>query len=246
MKQVVFLMFPLFFIVSMPFVGEAANVNINISVPAPPPPLPLIEPPPSLEFAGPPDVVVVPSGPSDVYLVPNTVGLYFYGGFWYRFHRGHWFKASLYSGPWVTIRETLVPRDVVVIPPDYVLVMPPGYHRIHYGDFHSHWRDWGRHHYWKNHSWYKEHSHHHWGGRDFHSPSVGQHGNVKGPGDRRPEVKQGNRGPGGAGSGGPGPAGGPKVGKGSGPGIPGGPPHNGPEHRGNKPIGAGPKADRPA
>ena len=43
-------MVSLFFVVGMALVG-AAEVNININVPPPPP----------LEFAGPPDVVVVPS-----------------------------------------------------------------------------------------------------------------------------------------------------------------------------------------
>lgn len=180
MKQIVLLIVSLFFVVGMPFVGAAGDVNINIGVP--PPPAPVQEPPPPLEFAGPPDVVVVPSGTSDVYLVPNMAGLYFSGGNWYRFHRGYWFRASLYSGPWITIREALVPGAVVVIPPDYVLGMPPGYHRIHYGDFHGHWRDWGRNHYWNRYGWYKDHSHHHWGGRDFRKPPlVGHHG---GPGDR--------------------------------------------------------------
>ena len=128
MKRIVLLMFSLFLVAGIPFVGAVAEVNINISVPPPPPP------PPPLEFPGPPDVVVVPSGPNDVYLVPDMAGLYFYGGYWYRFNEGYWFRASLYSGPWITIRQSLVPRAVVVIPPDYVLSMPPGYHRIHYGE----------------------------------------------------------------------------------------------------------------
>ncbi len=165
MKQIVSLMVSLFFVVGMALVGEA-QVNVNVSVPPPPP----------LEFAAPPDVVVVPSGASDVYLVPNTVGLYFHGGYWYRFHRDHWFRASIYNGPWVTIREPLVPRVVVGIPPDYILGLPPGYHRIHYGDFHGHWRDWGRNHHWNNHAWYRDHSQHHWGGREFHRPPLAHRG----------------------------------------------------------------------
>jgi hypothetical protein len=165
MKQIVLLMVSLFFVVGMALVGEA-QVNINISVPPPPP----------LEFAAPPDVVVVPSGARDVYLVPNTVGLYFYGGYWYRFYRDHWFRASLYNRPWVIIRESLVPRVVVAIPPDYILGLPPGYHRIHYREFHSHWRDWGRNHHWNNHAWYRDHSKHHWRGREFHRPPLAHRG----------------------------------------------------------------------
>jgi len=149
-------------IIGMSVVGAVAGVSINISVPPPPPP--------PLAFATPPDVVVVPSGASDVYMVQNTVGLYFHGGYWYRFHGDHWFRASLYSGPWRPVGVSLVPRAVVAIPPDYILGMPPGYHRIHYADFHRHWRDWGRNHYWNSHGWYRDHSQHHWGGRDFHRP----------------------------------------------------------------------------
>ena len=157
MKKMGFFLVSLFLVAGTPLVGEA-QVNININVPPPPP----------LQFAGPPDVVVVPSGTSDVYLVPNTAGLYFYGGYWYRFHHDHWFRASLYSGPWVTIGTSLVPRAVWGIPPDYILGLPPGYHRIHYGDFHRHWRDWGHNRHWQNQSWYRDHSRHHWGGREFH------------------------------------------------------------------------------
>ena len=193
MKKIVSFMFSLFLVAGVLFVDAAAEVNININVPLPPP----------LEFAGPPDVVVVPSGTVDVYLVPNTVGLYFYGGYWYRFYGGFWFRASLYSGPWITIRETIVPQPVVVIPPDYILGMPPGYHRIHYGDFHTHWRDWGRTRHWHNQTWYRDHSQHHWGSRDFHKPPVAHGGDIHKPGDRGPGsagkgpgVKPGDRGPG--------------------------------------------------
>ncbi len=49
--------------------------------------------------AGPPDVVVVPSGTSYVYMVPDTIGLYFYHGYWYLFHKRHWYRSTMYSGP---------------------------------------------------------------------------------------------------------------------------------------------------
>ncbi len=166
MKNIISLIVCLVSVISVPSVGAAADVSVNINIGAPPP----------LTFAAPPDVVVVPSGTSDVYLVPNTVGLYFYGGYWYRFHGGYWFRASLYSGPWNGISVSLVPADVVVIPPEYILSLPPGYHRIHYGDFHGHWREWGRNHYWNKQAWYRDHAAHHWGGRDFHRPPEAHHG----------------------------------------------------------------------
>ena len=160
MKQIVLLMVSLFFVVGMALVG-AAEVNINIGVPPPPP----------LEFAGPPDVVVVPSGTGDVYLVPNSVGLYFYRGNWYRFHGDRWFRSTIYSGPWSYIATPRIPQVVVAIPPDYILGVPPGYHRIHYNDFHRNWQTWGNSRHWNSYGWYRDHSQHHWGGRDFHRPS---------------------------------------------------------------------------
>jgi len=212
MKRSIVFLVSLFLVVGMSL-GAAAEVNININVPPPPP----------LEFPAPPDVVVVPSEASDVYLVPGTAGLYFFGGFWYRFNEGYWYRAAHYRGPWVSIYETLVPRPVLVIPPDYILSVPPGYHRIRYGEFHNHWRDWGRNHYWSRQPWYREHAEHHWAGRDFHRPPASAGGKV--------EAEKGPRG-GGPGAGKPAGAG-PKVGaeKGLKTGGPGA----------GKPAGAGPK-----
>ncbi len=165
MKRIGLFMVSLFFVAGMALVA-AAEVNISIGVP-PPPPLP---------FAAPPDVVVVPSEASDVYLVPNTAGLYFHGGYWYRFHEGRWFRSDIYNGPWAYVEQPRVPRAVVVIPPDYILGVPPGYHRIHYGDFHGHWRDWSRDRHWHRYDWYRDHGRHHWGGREFHRAPVAHHG----------------------------------------------------------------------
>ena len=164
MKQVLLVAVCLFFILGTAFVGSA-QVNVSISVPPPPP----------LAFPAPPDVVVVPSESTDVYLVPNTVGLYFFGGAWYRFHEDHWFRSGIYNGPWVYVDAPRIPRAVAAIPPDYILGVPPGYHRIHYGDFHSHWRDWGHNHYWGRQPWYREHAEHHWGGREFHRSVEAHH-----------------------------------------------------------------------
>jgi len=247
-KQIALLLASLFFVLGVPFVGTAADVNININVPPPPPPAqqespppaePAPEAPPPMEFAAPPDVVVVPSGTSDVYLVPDTAGLYFYGGFWYRFHRGFWFRSAVYNGLWAPIGVTLVPPAVVVIPPDYVLGMPLGYHRIHYDEFHSHWRGWGRDRHWHNQPWYRDHAAHHWGGREFVRPvHRGEDKRGVRPGDKRPVgpgpgVKPGVHGPGHVG---------PREGVkpvGPGPGVKPGPGHVGPRE-GVKPVGPGP------
>lgn len=165
MKRTLVFMVSLFLVVGISL-GAAAQVNTNIP------------PPPPLEFPAPPDVVVVPSEQTDVYLVPRTVGLYFCNGFWYRFNEGYWYRApaGIFAGliaPWTPIYETRVPIPVLVIPPDYILSLPPGYHLIPHSEFARHWMDWGRNHYWRTQPWYREHAEHHWGGREFQRPPAG-------------------------------------------------------------------------
>jgi hypothetical protein len=143
MKQIVYLVVSLLFVVSMPLVGEAGDVNITIGVPPP------------LVFAAPPDVVVVPSGAAYVYMVPGRPGLYFYNNFWYRFHGGHWYWSSIYSGRWAYIETHHVPRYIIDVPPDYYRHLPPRYHRIHYGDLHRHWYSWDKSRHWNGYDWYK-------------------------------------------------------------------------------------------
>jgi hypothetical protein len=159
MKKVIFLMFFLSFLVVMPLVGTAGDVNISIGLTPPPPPppegQPEVEALPPEQFAEPPDVVAVPSGTSYVYMVPNTVGLYFYNDYWYRFNRGYWYRSDIYSGPWTYIGVSLVPQVIVDIPPEYPLYLPPRYHRIHYYDLHRHWRQWDRNRHWNRYDWFR-------------------------------------------------------------------------------------------
>lgn len=174
MKHVLMLLAVLFFAFVMPNVGKAENININIGIPsqsAPPPapgnyddePLtPLYEDddqnydsPPPLAFDSEPEMVVVPSGDRYVYMVPNYPGIYFYGGHWYRHHRGYWFRSSIYNGDWAYVGVSLVPRFVRDVPPEYVTYLPPTYHRIHYREFHRGWRGWERDRHWHGRDWYK-------------------------------------------------------------------------------------------
>jgi len=113
--------------------------------PTPPQPLTMNEP----------EMVVVPSGDAQVYMIPNTVGVYFYGGTWYRHHHGVWFTANAYNGGWVYAQPAIVPGFVVNISPAYALYLPPSYHRIRYYEFHSHWRTWDRDRHWHRHSWFQ-------------------------------------------------------------------------------------------
>ena len=56
-----------------------------------------------------PELVVVPSGEEQVYMVPNMVGVYFYGGYWYRYHHGVWFRSNVYNGSWRFVQPAIVP-----------------------------------------------------------------------------------------------------------------------------------------
>jgi hypothetical protein len=165
MKQIALIMVSLFFVVSMPIVGAVGDLSSHIDVFAQaaydsPPPADeyggddIVEPPP-VQFAEPPDVVVVPSGTSYVYMVPDTPGFYFYHGNWYRYYEGYWFRSRAYNGPWGFVEASFVPRVVVSVPPEYILFLPFGYHRIHYGDLHRSWRSWDQGRYWNRHDWFK-------------------------------------------------------------------------------------------
>ena len=137
-----------------------AQPTVQVEVSAPPPPaeeyIPEGDPtpPPALTVQN-PELVVVPSGEAQVYMVPNMSGVYFYGGSWYRYHHGVWFRAGVYNEPWVFVEPPMVPSFVVGISPFYPFYLPRGYHRIHYGEFHSHWRTWDREKHWHNQPWYK-------------------------------------------------------------------------------------------
>ena len=66
-------------------------------------------PPPELTVQN-PDLVVVPSGEQQVYMVPNMAGVYFYDGHWYRHHHGVWFTAESYNEPWVFVEPPVFPQ----------------------------------------------------------------------------------------------------------------------------------------
>jgi hypothetical protein len=114
-----------------------------------------VDPPPPLVFAAPPEVVVVPSGDRYIYMVPNMSGIYFYHGYWYRFHHHHWFRSAIYNGNWVLSDTSLIPHAIVRIPPEYPHYMPPGYQRINYGNLHKDWRNWDNTRHWHSFEWYK-------------------------------------------------------------------------------------------
>jgi hypothetical protein len=159
--------------------AAGADVHVGIHITLPP-----------LRFAGEPELVVVPSGPSYVYVVPGEEGLYFYGGYWYRTYGGRWYRSTIYNGPWRYVEVGRVPRYVVDVPRDYYRRLPPGYHRIPYSDLHRHWREWDRDRHWHRYDWYKRgYKEQEMWRREHHGPS--EHGGGRyGHGEQRYERRQ--------------------------------------------------------
>ena len=130
-------------LISMGYPAKAdARVDVSIVLP------PLVLP-------GPPEVVVIPG--TYAYFVPGIeADIFFYHGYWYRPHRGYWFRASRYDGPWGRIAVGRVPRVLINIPPDFRRV-PPGFERIPYGHLRKNWRTWERDRYWERHEGWGRH-----------------------------------------------------------------------------------------
>lgn len=113
-----------------------ADVKIKITAPVPPLPPPVVvapappqvvvtPPAPPPVVVAPPQVVVVPG--SSVYYAPGAnFNMFVYGGRYYSFHNGVWFRASRHRGPWKVIEVHAVPRQVRGVPVRYYRV-PPGH-----------------------------------------------------------------------------------------------------------------------
>jgi hypothetical protein len=143
MKRMAYLISFLFFAIC-PF-PAGAEENININVPVPPP----------LEFNVQPDLIVVPSGTTYVYMLPEMTGVYFYRGRWYRYYEGSWFKSSVYNGAWVAVSAVMVPPVIVNVPPEYPSYVPRDYYRIRYHDVSVRWREWENIRHWNHYDWFK-------------------------------------------------------------------------------------------
>ncbi len=126
-----------------PIPNGFAGVNVNVGAPdininiGPPPPVVIQSPPP---------MAVIPG--TYVYIAPNvSANLLFYHGQWYRPHRGHWFCAPSYNGPWAHIAPAGVPRPILDLPPGY-RKLPPGHQRIPYQKVKGNWEKWEREKHW--------------------------------------------------------------------------------------------------
>jgi len=88
--------------------GISADINLRIGN----------RPPPVVVFDREPEVVLVPR--SRVYYVDREgYDLYRYGRYWYINDNGYWFRASSYRGPFVSLKVSRVPRQIVVVPARY-------------------------------------------------------------------------------------------------------------------------------
>src|SRR5262245_64199512 len=72
--------------------SASAQVSVSVEVGVPPPP--------EIVFSAPPEVVVLPET-TGVYVVPSAEqDVYFWNGFWWRPHGGHWFRSRYYDRGW--------------------------------------------------------------------------------------------------------------------------------------------------
>lgn len=126
-----------------------AEVNINVGINVPPPPPVVIH--------APPPMFVIPR--TYVYFAPEVeADIFYYHGYWYRPHQGHWYRSGSYNGRWVYIAPKKVPATLLNLPPDFRRV-PPGHQHIPYGHLKKNWRTWEKEKYWEKHGgkeWHEE------------------------------------------------------------------------------------------
>ena len=124
-----------------------AEVSINVGISLPPPP--------PLAIPAPPPMFVIPR--TYVYFAPGVdVDIFYYRGYWYRPHQGHWYRSGGYNGKWVYLSPKKVPSVLLSLPPDFRRV-PPGYRHVPYGDVKKNWKTWEKDKHWEKH-----------GGREWH------------------------------------------------------------------------------
>ena len=141
-----------------------AEVNINVGIKLPPPP-PLVIP-------APPPVFVIPR--TYVYFAPEVdVDIFFYHGYWYRPHQGHWYRSRNYNERWVYISPKKVPTVLLNLPPDFRHV-PPGHRHIQHGHLKKSWSAWEKEKYWDKH-----------GGKEWHGNEKWEHRGGRGKGKGR-------------------------------------------------------------
>ena len=120
MKKLLFGTMLLGLAISVP-IPTMAGVSVQIGIPLPPP----------IVFAGPPEVVLLPS--TGVYVAPDlAVDLFFFDGWWWRPWEGRWYRSRNYRSGW-----------------SYYNSVPSFYGRVP-----SRWRDEYREHRWNGREWH--------------------------------------------------------------------------------------------
>jgi hypothetical protein len=136
------------------------NVNIGIGVPLP-----------SVVIPAPPAVVFIPA--TYVYFVPDIgADIFFYHGYWYRPHHGHYYRATSYNGPWVTLAPSAVPRAIMYVPADFRGV-PPGHQRIQHRDLMKNWDTWEKEKHWNKQAQAQKSKESNGGGKGDHKQGKG-------------------------------------------------------------------------
>src|SRR4030042_5342966 len=119
MKKLLFGTMLLALVLAFP-IPTMAEVNVDINISLPPP----------IEFARPPEVIVIPE--TYVYTVPDLdVDIFFYSGWWWRPWEGRWYRSRNYNSGW-----------------GYYQTVPSFYREVPSG-----WRNDYRGHRWKGHQW---------------------------------------------------------------------------------------------
>jgi hypothetical protein len=88
--------------------------------------------PPAIVFSRPPQMVTVPG--TRVYVVDRyerpAYDYFRYGGSYYIYNDGYWYRAPRYDGPFVVVEERYVPRTIYRVPTshwrNHPHGMPPG------------------------------------------------------------------------------------------------------------------------
>jgi hypothetical protein len=92
--------------------GAETNVDIRVRIGDAPPP-------PRIVFASAPRLVVVPG--TAVYYVSDDCDydIFRYGGYWFVFHDGWWYRSGRHGGPYRVVETRYVPRMVAGVPSKY-------------------------------------------------------------------------------------------------------------------------------
>ncbi len=97
------------------------------------------------------DLVVIP-GTYVYWFDAGNGDVYFYRGTWWRVSGNAWYKASLHSGPWVTVSVSVVPQSVRNVPHNWKSRSNDAPH-VHWFDTRYQWQKWEQDRHWEKKKW---------------------------------------------------------------------------------------------